>query len=156
MRQPFQILVIPFRRVHGGFEFAALRRSDSDYWQGIAGGGEGNESPELAAKREAAEEAGIPSTTQFFRLQTTSSVPVHHFEERSFWPTDLLVIPEFSFAVDCTEVELEISPEHIEAYWGPYRDVHDRLKWDSNRTALWELQERLTRKTLTDNSNLGH
>ena len=143
MRQPFQILVMPFRRVDGGFEFAAFRRSDADYWQGIAGGGEADESPEAAAKREAGEEAGIPLTALFFPLQTTSSVPVHHFEERVSWPTDLLVIPEFSFAVDCTGVQLRISHEHIEACWGRYREVYNRLKWDSNRTALWELQERL-------------
>jgi|SRR5688572_2648099 len=148
MRQPFQILVIPFRRVHCGFEFAALRRSDGDYWQGIAGGGEDGESPEDAAKREADEEAGIPVTAPFFRLQTTSSIPVHNFGDRSFWPTDLLVIPEFSFAVDCTDLELTISSEHVEAYWGGYRDVYARLKWDSNRTALWELQERLISASL--------
>lgn len=150
MRQPFQILVMPFRRTNNGFEFAVFRRSDGDYWQGIAGGGEGDESPEDAAKREAGEEAGIPLTAPFFRLQTTSSIPVHNFDERSSWPTHLLVIPEFSFAVDCTEVELEISAEHVEASWGQYQDVYDLLKWDSNRTALWELQERLRSQTLLE------
>ena len=141
MRAPFQILVLPFRRIQNGFEFAAFLRSDAGYWQGIAGGGEGGESPENAAKREAKEEAGIPPTLHYLRLQTTTSVPVHHFKERTHWPTNLFVIPEFTFAVDCTGIDLKISEEHTEIFWGTYVEVEARLKWDSNRTALWELQQ---------------
>ena len=53
MRAPFQILVIPFRRTAAGLEFAVLRRSDADYWQFVAGGGEDDETPLQAARREA-------------------------------------------------------------------------------------------------------
>lgn len=143
MRAPFQVLVLPFRRRDDGFEFAALLRSDLGYWQGIAGGGEANESPEDAARREANEEAGIPPTLPYLRLQTTTSIPVRHFEERSTWPPGLFVIPEFSFGVDCKGIDMNISEEHARIFWGTFAEIDERLKWDSNRTALWELQERL-------------
>lgn len=53
-RAPFQVLVYPYRRLEGGLvNYALFRRSDAGWWQGIAGGGEGRESPEEAARREA-------------------------------------------------------------------------------------------------------
>ncbi|HEY2253948.1 MAG TPA: NUDIX domain-containing protein, partial [Planctomycetaceae bacterium] len=61
-RAPFQVLVIPFRRIDGGsFVYALFRRQQATggYWQWIAGGGEDDESPLEAARREALEEAGI-------------------------------------------------------------------------------------------------
>jgi 8-oxo-dGTP pyrophosphatase MutT (NUDIX family) len=58
-RAPFQILVVPFRRVGEQFEFAVLRRQDMDVWQAVAGGGESGESPQQAAVREAREELGL-------------------------------------------------------------------------------------------------
>src|SRR5882672_8901989 len=59
-RAPFQVLVFPFRRVQAGrLEYAIFRRADIDAWQGIAGGGEDDETLIEAAIREAREEAGI-------------------------------------------------------------------------------------------------
>ena len=40
MRAPFQILAIPYRYKNGIPYFCVLRRSDSNLWQFIAGGGE--------------------------------------------------------------------------------------------------------------------
>ena len=59
MRAPFQILAIPYRYENGIPYFCVLRRSDSDLWQFIAGGGEDKETPLEAAKREILEEGGI-------------------------------------------------------------------------------------------------
>ena len=42
-RAPFNVHVIPFRTLHGSYEYAVLKRSDGDIWQGIAGGGEDDE-----------------------------------------------------------------------------------------------------------------
>ncbi len=58
-RAPFQILVLPYRKIAEAFEFAVFSRSDYACWQGIAGGGEEGETPMEAAQREAREEAGI-------------------------------------------------------------------------------------------------
>lgn len=144
-RAKYQILVLPFRHVRGAeHEFASLRRTDSGIWQGIAGGGEANELPLDAAIREAIEEAGVPSDASFYELATTCSVPVCFFAERATWPADLFVIPEYAFAVDCSNLELVLSDEHSELVWDMYEETRQRLHWDSNRTALWELRERLS------------
>lgn len=45
-RAPYQILVLPFRRLKGSDPlYAIFRRADCGVWQGVAGGGESNESP---------------------------------------------------------------------------------------------------------------
>ena len=37
-----------------------------------------------------------------------------------------------------------VAPEHVEFRWGTYETAASLLKWDSNRTALWELDYRLS------------
>lgn len=143
-RAPFQVLVLPFRTiVQGQWEFAAFQRSDDQVWQGIAGGGEAGETPAQAALREAMEEAGLPATVPFYCLDSISSIPVCHFPARREWPADLLVIPEHAFAADCSGIVLHLSDEHTRQVWEPYEGILARLRWDSNKTALWELRERL-------------
>ena len=41
--------------------------------------------------------------------------------------------------------EIKLSDEHPEYRWLKYDEAHKMLKWDSDRTALWELNERLKR-----------
>ena len=147
-RGRFQVLVIPFRKSGSDYEFAALKRSDRGDWQGIAGGGKDDESLLEGAKREAEEEANIPRHRPFYRLQTMASIPVYHFAARKHWPEDLYVIPEYSFAVDCTGQEMKLSKEHVEVKWGSYEEINRCLTWDSNKTALWELNERLGKHDL--------
>ncbi|MBE6781058.1 MAG: hypothetical protein E7545_08790 [Ruminococcaceae bacterium] len=45
MREPYQILSIPYRIVDGTPLYCIFRRADSKYWQFIAGGGENGETP---------------------------------------------------------------------------------------------------------------
>src|SRR5688500_2763143 len=143
MRAPFQVLVLPFRRTNGGlYEFALFLRSDAGYWQAIAGGGEEGESPLAAAQREAHEEAGIPTSAPYYRLQATASVPVHHFAARASWPRDLYVIPEHAFAVDVGAHGVVLSDEHQRVEWVAADTGESMLHWHSNRVALWELAER--------------
>lgn len=141
-RAPFQILVLPYRRTRDGLGFAVLRRSDYSCWQGIAGGGEDDETPLEAAKREAFEEAGISGTCQFTPLQASCTVPVAFFQD-SDWNPALYVIPEHSFGVDCTGQALTLSSEHEAMEWLSYAEASTRFTYDSNRTALWELNRRL-------------
>lgn len=58
MRAPFQILAIPYKYKNGIPIYCILHRSDYGQWQFIAGGGENNETPEEAAKREIIESLG--------------------------------------------------------------------------------------------------
>ena len=93
-RAPFQVLVIPYRHSGRDFEYCAFHviEAEGGFWQFVAGGGKGDETPLAAARRESLEEAGIPSGTTFLELQSKAS--------------------------------------HL-------------LKWDSNKNALWELDQRL-------------
>ncbi len=150
-RSPYQVLVIPFRRAaDGGYEFAAFKRADEGCWQFIAGGGEGDEKPIEAAKREAMEEAGIPDTTKYYPLDTVASVPVVNFAAHREWPDDLYVVRERSYAVEVLGYELVISREHEEFKWLDFDECSALLEWDSNRNALWELDQRLANGDLPE------
>lgn len=147
-RAPFQVLIFPFcSQGKGTHQFLVLRRTDEQYWQAIAGGGDEGESPIQAAQRESSEEAGIEDSTRFFQLTSTCSIPVIHFENRDHWPKDLLVIPEYSFAVELSHTyPINLSNEHTEYKWLSFDEAQNLLHWDSNKTALWELNERLKRQ----------
>ncbi len=140
---PFQVLVVPFRRTSEQIEFGVLRREDMNVWQAVAGGGEEGETPERAALRETSEELGLELPTPLYRLQTTASVPARFFADRISWPAGTYVVPEYSFAADVTGAEITISHEHTAMQWLDYQTAHDVLRFDSNRTALGELHERL-------------
>ena len=143
-RAPFQVLVFPYHlRDEGEIAYAVLRRRDEEMtWQAVAGGGEDDESPLEAAKREAWEETGIEPNRPYLELASRASIPVIHFAELQD-REDLFVIPEYCFAVEVAESNLQISSEHLEYSWLPYSEAHAVLRWDSNKTALWELDRRL-------------
>lgn len=142
-RAPFQILVLPYRRAASTLEYAVLRRSDYLCWQGIAGGGEDDESPLDAAKREAFEEAGISGECAFLPLQASCTVPVTFFQDSGAWDPALYVVPQYAFGADCTGQAMTLSDEHEAIEWLPYAEASARFTYDSNRTALWELNQRL-------------
>ena len=145
-RAPFQVLVIPFRITDDGtIRYALLKREPTTggYWQPIAGGGEDDETPEQAAKRETFEEAGISVNSEFMRLDARSSIPV--VDVCGFlWGKDVLVLPHYCFAVRVENEDIKLSSEHTEYCWSTYDDARELLQWDDNRTALWELNWRLT------------
>ncbi|HEY7117009.1 MAG TPA: NUDIX pyrophosphatase [Tepidisphaeraceae bacterium] len=143
-RAPFQVLVFPYRIVENGeVAYAVFRRRDEGMpWQAIAGGGEGDETPLEAARREAWEEAGIAVDNAYVELESRATVPVAEFADFRD-REDLFVIPEFSFAVEVVEGDLPLSREHAEYAWLPYPEAHAVLRWDSNKNALWELDRRL-------------
>ena len=146
MRAPLQVLVIPFRRAAAGLEFAVLKRSDADYWQFVAGGGEAGEAPAQAARREAREEVGIAADAPLLELDSMTTVPKTCFAAAESWGPEVYVVPEHCFAVDVAGAALVLSNEHTDLRWVSYDQAFSLLKWDSNRTALWELNERLKQK----------
>lgn len=145
-RAPFQVLVIPWRIADDGtIRYALLKREPTTggYWQPIAGGGEDDETPEQAARRETFEEAGIPVDSEFMRLDARSSIPV--VDVCGFlWGEDVLVLPHHCFAVRVENEDIKLSSEHTDYCWKTYDDARELLQWDDNRTALWELNWRLT------------
>ncbi|MEV6723579.1 NUDIX domain-containing protein [Streptomyces xanthochromogenes] len=142
-RAPLQILVVPFRRVGEQIAFAVLRREDMDVWQAVTGGGEAGETPQQAAARETREELGLDRLALLYPLQATASIPARFFADRDSWPAGTYVIPEHSFATDLTDMEIKISHEHTAVQWLDYHAAQEALGFDSNRTALGELHERL-------------
>jgi dATP pyrophosphohydrolase len=142
------VLVLPFRRTAGGFEVAVLRRADDGSWQGVAGGGTVGESVVQAARREAFEEAGIPPGAPLYRLQTFDTVPAAIFGARAGWPPDTYVVAQHFFACELTGAEVVLSAEHTEVRWVGGDDALRLLRYDSNRTAVVELAERLARDDL--------
>lgn len=150
-RAPFQVLVLPFRRAgQSTIQYAVLRRDDMEVWQGVAGGGEQGESPAQAAGREAAEELGLAHPVPLYPLQTTASIPARFFRARADWPAGTYVVPEHAFAADLTGVEVTLSDEHTAIQWLDAKQAGELLRFDSNRTALGELDERLAVGDLPD------
>ena len=49
-----------------------------------------------------------------------------------------------SFGVEVKDEEVCLSGEHSEYAWLDYETARNRLEWDSNKTALWELHSRLS------------
>lgn len=144
MRAPFQVLVLPYRRRDEvNYEFAVFRRSDGGYWQGIAGGGEDDETPIEAARREALEEGHISDQSPYMALDTMSSIPVSGFRDSHLWDRDRYVIPEYVFGVDITGQEPILSLEHTDVKWLPFAEAQRILRYDGNRVALWELYQKI-------------
>ena len=143
MRAPFQVIVVAYRRIAGRLEIAVLHRSDYDLWQFVSGGGEDSELPLETARREGREEASIPESLAYEPLASRAMVPASWFDAWAHWPAELLVIPEHAFAVDVGPHELVISDEHRELRWLTMDQALATLRFDSNKTALWELHERL-------------
>ena len=146
MRAPFQILALPYRFVNSKPLYCVLHRADHDQWQFIAGGGEDSETPAEAAMREIFEESGVYAVG-LFPLTSMCYVRADCFsvKARANWASDTYVIPEYSFAFECNK-DITLSSEHKEVIWLTYDEAMKKLEWDSNKTALYELNERLINK----------
>ncbi len=134
---------MPFRRTEAGFAYALFRREDAGYWQGVAGGGEAGESPLEAARREAFEEAGVGDGAGFVVLDSRATMPVLAVTGAFTWGPEVLVIPEYAFGAGVEDGRLRLSDEHTEYGWFGVDEACQAVRWDSNRTALWELDHRL-------------
>lgn len=140
MREPYQILSIPYCIVDGKPLFCIFRRTDSNYWQFIAGGGENRETPIEAAIRETIEEIGV-EPKNIKQLTCIAFVPAAVIDEikRQHWDKNTCVIPEYSFAFECDKDPI-LSNEHTEYKWLTYDGARKLLKWDSNKVAMYEIK----------------
>ena len=146
-RAPFQVLVYPYQIIEKNrFKYALLKRSDMGYWQAIAGGGEDIETPLETAKREAFEEATIPINSFYIQLNSIESIPVTEFRESYLWGEEIYVIPQYCFGVMVKDGRIVLSNEHTEYKWLGYEEAYNLLKYEGNRTSLWELNTRLRGK----------
>lgn len=143
MRQPLQVSVFPFRVTPSGPEYAIFRRADDGCWQPVAGGVEDGEDLASAARRESAEEAGLAG--QLFQLDMVSGVSRTCFAAARNWPEDLYIVTKhhFAMAVGAEGAKVVLSREHSEFRWAAFNDARTTLRYDDDKTALWELDARL-------------
>lgn len=145
MRQPHQILVFPYKKdLDGTYLYGVFcRTGKTERWQGIAGGVEDDETFLEACKREANEEAGISYNAKVIELKSITTMPVTNVTKDFLWGENVYLIYEHCFGIDATNEEIKLSHEHTKMEWLTYEEANTKLKWDSNRNALWELNWKL-------------
>lgn len=151
MRAPYQILALQYRIVDGEPQFCVLNRSDRECWQFVSGGGEDDETPLEAAKREIWEETGIRAEN-LIELKSIAYIPAYIYAIAHTDPLPeswrgVYVVPESAFAFECEE-EPTLSAEHSGYEWMSYGEACRRVMYDSNRTAMYELLCRLKGKLM--------
>lgn len=147
-RLPYQVLVILYLQEEKDVKYCVFERTTpKGQFQFIAGGGEDGETPVQTAVRETFEESGL-NDVEFQALTSLCCIPTNVFsrEQRSIWGKNTLVIPEYSFGGKAKSDQIKISDEHIGFHWVNYDKALDLLKWDSNKTALYELDCKLKMK----------
>ncbi len=82
-------------------------------------------------------------------LAAMATIPSYFFKENSEWGEGVYVVPEYSFAVDVSRVRVHLGHEHDSVQWLPYEEASDLFTFDSNRTALWEIDQRIKDGTLS-------
>lgn len=142
MRKPNQVLVFLYKKVNNDYFYCIFLRK-SGIWQGISGGVEDDESLIDTVKREVFEETGMV-VSNIMELSSVSSIPVIDVVGDYIFGSDVYVIPEYSFGVECSG-NIVLSSEHKDYKWMLYDEAINCLEYDSNKTALWELNERLSR-----------
>ena len=118
-----------------------MRRDDLKVWQWVAGGGEDVETPLETARRELEEETGYLQEPR--ALDSRSAIPVIDVCGSLAFGVERPILMEYAFAVEVPFTAVRISEEHTEFAWLTYEEARSRVKWDSNRTALWETNFRI-------------
>ena len=149
-RLPIQVHIYLYRKGAKNYEFAIFQRSDNSlWWQGVSGGVEQGETIEQGARRELFEEAGIEEPLPLYPLETKSYLPANIFKEKTqkMWGKNVIVIPMYFFAMPY-EGKIQLSNEHTDYKWMHYEAAEDLVYFHDQKTALWELNERLIRNKL--------
>ena len=147
MRMPKQVLIITYRVRNSEIEYLVFKRKDLKCWQWISGGMEDFDKDLLdTAKRELYEEIGIKDNVTIENLEITTKIPVVNVVGDFIWGKDVFYSEEYGFSVDISNQKIHLSNEHEECRWVDYSTANELLKYDSNKSALWELNEKLKRK----------
>ena len=148
MRKPKQVLVFLYRKnKNNEYEYSIFYRKKLQVWQAISGGVEDDETLIETVKREVFEETGIEAN-DIFELSSVSSIPVVNITGKFSWGNDVYVVPEHSFGVFTENKDVKLSSEHKQYEWFTYNEAYEKLEFDSNKTALLELNQRLLNSDL--------
>lgn len=151
-RSPFQVLVFLCRRREGQDEVLLLKRSDLGVWQGVAGGGEGDETPMETAIRETLEETGVLAS-DIVDLDSAEMLSVLDVAGYYRWGESVDFIPEYAFCADVpVDTSIKISSEHTEYRWCSPEEALDMLEWESNKRAIVLVEKRKRERRRKDSS----
>lgn len=148
MRLPKQVLIIPYRIINNQVEYGIFKRKDIPIWQWISGGLEDSDKDILAAvKRELYEETyiSIDDDKEIIELEGFTKIPVINIVKDFIWGDNVFYSEEYAFAINLEDKEIKISDEHSEYKWISYEESKELLRYDSNKSALWELNEKIKR-----------
>ena len=141
MRKPRNVLVFLYR-YNNGIEYCIFYRNKEKFYQGLSGGVEDNEELADTVKREVYEETGI-KVNNIMKLDTISSIPGINVSKIFNYKNNIYVVYEYVFGIKINNEKIKISDEHKEYKWVSFDEAIKLLKYDSNKTALYELNERL-------------
>ena len=148
MRKPKQVLVFLYRKnKNNEYEYCIFYRKKLQVRQAISGGVEDDETLIETVKREVFEETGIEAN-DIFELSSVSSIPVVNITGKFSWGNDVYVVTEHSFGVFTENNDIKLSSEHKQYEWFTFDEAYEKLEFDSNKTALWELNQRLLNSDL--------
>lgn len=148
MRKPKQVLVFLYRKnTNNEYEYCIFYRKKMQIWQAISGGVEDDETLIETVKREVLEETSMV-VNDIFELSSVSSIPVVNVTGEFSWGNDVYVVTEYSFGVFTENSDIKLSSEHKQYEWFTFDEAYEKLKFDSNKTALWELNQRLLNSDL--------
>ena len=148
MRKPKQVLVFLYRK-NKEYEYCIFNRNKNNIWQAISGGVEDNETLFETVKREIFEETNI-KVNKIYQLSSIASIPVINITGEFNWGENTYVATEYSFGVPIENSKIKLSNEHKKFEWLTYEEAQQRLTFDSNKKALWELNERLLKSNLKE------
>lgn len=146
MRKPRQVLIFLYKKTDDSYKYCLFKRKNENYYQAISGGVENNETLIETVKRELREETKIESN-KIYKLSTISSIPKINIIKENLWD-NTYVAKEYTYAIEIKQETIKISEEHEKYEWLNYEEAYKKLKYDSNKTALWELNERLLNNDL--------
>ena len=154
MRLPYQTLTILYKKSNNKILYAIFYRNSHPIWQFISGGGEDNETPFETVIREIKEETLLTiERKRVKQLDSRTTIPVLNITGRYTWGPDVYVIPEYAFSVEIIRDDnIHLSNEHKEYKWVEYDEAMNKLKYDSNKTALWELNEKIKNRVLKNDN----
>ena len=154
MRLPYQTLTILYKKSNNKILYAIFYRNSHPIWQFISGGGENNENPIKTVIREIKEETSLTiERKRVKQLDSRTTIPVLNITGNYTWGPKVYVIPEYTFAVEIlSDDNIRLSSEHKEYKWVEYDEAMNKLKYDSNKTALWELNEKIKNRVLKNDN----
>ena len=142
-RAPFQILVFHYRFEGQIPLYLILKRADAEYWQPVAGGGEGNENPRQAAIRETFEETGLRVENKLIPVPPAHFISVYSTFNKLLWGPHVTIIPQYTYGTEVSSCNVVLSEEHTEYVWMDYEQAIVSLYWTDNIAALKYLHHKI-------------